>query len=515
MIVITFIHDFKRITKVLKNSIEDLSFDKEKNIQRLIFEFAQQYPDCQLVWVYESLFSLIDYNWIVNNVESQIFQFYNPSKIEFLTNKVGYIEPSPFVKINKNVSFASWQASAFVGFISSQDYINFGKKFITSNFSFGYFLTIMSKIGNRNGLRTYSNPNLLLEKEVVKPQVGSTKELFYFTAQYYGFAKCFQLFLLFILHENKIPILLLLNIISVKRIIFDLNTKVSNQEGYNVASREVTLDVLIPTIGRRKYLQDVLCDLKSQTIIPNRIIIVEQNPSQESKSELDYLKNEIWPFEIVHHFIHQTGACNARNIALKDLKNDWVFFADDDIRLSSNFIENCLKTILNNSGKAFTLACFRYNEKPVFQNVMHWDTFGSGCSIVKREALKDLSFDLRFENGFGEDADFGMQLRNKGYDILYLPQPQILHLKAPVGGFRVKPILPWQEEIIKPKPSPTIMLFKLIYHTKEQIAGYKLNLFLKYYKQQSIRNPFKYFKLMQKQWVVSEEWAKKLKSQSK
>jgi len=40
-------------------------------------------------------------------------------------------------------------------------------------------------------------------------------------------------------------------------------------------------------------------------------------------------------------------------------------------------------------------------------------------------------------------------------------------------------------------------------------------LFLKYYNQQTIKNPFKYYKTMQKQWEVSEKWAEKLKMQSK
>jgi hypothetical protein len=29
-----------------------------------------------------------------------------------------------------------------------------------------------------------------------------------------------------------------------------------------------------------------------------------------------------------------------------------------------------------------------------------------------------------------------MQLRNQGVDVLYLPEPKILHLKAPGGDFR-------------------------------------------------------------------------------
>ena len=59
------------------------------------------------------------------------------------------------------------------------------------------------------------------------------------------------------------------------------------------------------------------------------------------------------------------------------------------------------------------------------------------------------------------------------------------------------------------------MLFKKMYHTKEQLVGYQLNLFLKYYKNQSIKNPFAYYKSMQKQWEMSVKWASILKSQAK
>ena len=106
-----------------------------------------------------------------------------------------------------------------------------------------------------------------------------------------------------------------------------------------------------------------------------------------------------------------------------------------------------------------------------------------------------------------------MQLRNKGIDVVYLTEPAILHLKAPMGGFRTKPKLYWEEEVIQPKPSPTIMLFQLLHKTKEQQLGYKTILFLKYYKKQSIKNPFTYYKVFKKQWEQSVFWATKLKNQ--
>jgi len=70
--------------------------------------------------------------------------------------------------------------------------------------------------------------------------------------------------------------------------------------------------------------------------------------------------------------------------------------------------------------------------------------------------------------------------------MLYLPKPEIRHLKAPIGGFRTKPVLLWSHEVIQPKPSPTVMLYIIKHNTKEQLLGYKTTLFIKYYKLQKI-----------------------------
>jgi hypothetical protein len=68
-----------------------------------------------------------------------------------------------------------------------------------------------------------------------------------------------------------------------------------------------------------------------------------------------------------------------------------------------------------------------------------------------------------------------------------LPEPKIIHLKAPVGGFRTKSKLAWENDEIQPKPSPTVMLFQITHKTKQQNLSYKTILFFKYYKHQSIK----------------------------
>ena len=117
---------------------------------------------------------------------------------------------------------------------------------------------------------------------------------------------------------------------------------------------------------------------------------------------------------------------------------------------------------------------------------------------------------MAFEFGFGEDDNFGMQIRNSGVDIAFFHEPQLLHLKAPMGGFRTKFIQEWDDEIIAPKPSPTIMLLKIMHSSWQEINGFRTILFMKYYKINSIKNPIKYFKYFNKQWQISQFWANHL-----
>jgi hypothetical protein len=95
-----------------------------------------------------------------------------------------------------------------------------------------------------------------------------------------------------------------------------------------------------------------------------------------------------------------------------------------------------------------------------------------------------------------------------------LPEPEILHLKAPIGGFRTKPVLQWHNDNVQPKPSPTVMLYQILNNSPVQTNSYKTTLFFKYYKLQKIKNPVRYYRIFQKQWERSVFWANELKKQS-
>jgi glycosyltransferase involved in cell wall biosynthesis len=438
---------------------------------------------------------------------------YSLAKNSFLSQGIGYVEGTPFININKTVSYPTWQMSSSVGGIHASALLPFRNEIKISE-NFDYFLNSLAKLAMPAGLLCYSEPTLLKN---ISDEIGQDKQslyvLFRFVKQHYKLSWVFLLFLNFFMYERKVTILpLVFSLFYRRRGIKNNLLDTVEVQSVKKILESGTIDVIIPTIGRKKYLYDVLKDLSLQSHLPKNVIIVEQNPSLESTSELDFITNENWPFVIKHTFTHQAGACNARNLALKEVVSEWVFLNDDDNRFRSNLIEETLRNCVKFGSRVSCNFYPKNGEKKVNHNVNQVPFFGSGNSFITSDLLEKAHFRMGFEFGYGEDSDFGMQLRNLGADVLYFPDPEITHLSAPIGGFRTKPVLAWQNDAIQPKPSPTIMLYNQLHKTPEQIKGYKTTLFFKFYKVQKIKNPIRYWDNFQKQWKQSLFWSNELKN---
>jgi len=478
-------------------------------------QLAIQFPESLLVWCHQEYREHINLAVVLELMHHQRMMLsYNSSSVNYPGNSIGYVEDSPFINVNKKVSYPTWQMSGNVGVIQASVLITFKDKTKLDS-DFDYYLNSIAKVGMPLGLFCYSEPRLVLENNLISVVKSSNFTLFKFVKQHYKTRWVFLLLLNLIIYEFRFPFLALVySLLFKNRNKFSLSLdNITVQLNRSVVKR-ATMDVIIPTIGRKNYLYDVLKDLSQQTHLPVNVIIVEQNPQVNSVSELDYLHTEKWPFAIKHIFTHQAGACNARNLALAEVNNEWVFMADDDIRIEKNFLQKVFLLIKKEGFEQITFGCYplKYSPKKKLMHKTQWTSFGSGCSIVKAENIKSILYNTNFEFGYGEDADFGMQLRNSGFDVFYSPNPEILHLQAAIGGFRTKPTLAWHGDLIQPKPSPTVMLYKILNLSEEQINGYKTVLFFKFYKVQSIVNPFLYFSVFKKQWSQSVYWANQLKN---
>jgi len=510
--LIIICHNRNRVLTVKSALNTAIQFKERASISMVLKEIATQHPSEFIIWHCEEVTQALNIEELPELFHhKKMMMSYNPLLNSFLGDVIGFVDLSVFIKVNKEVTYPTWQMSAVVGGIHAS-VINTLASEITFDTDFEYFLNSVAKLAMPLGLFSYSEPKLLTNKLALKKESSSLFTVFKFVKQHYKISWLFLLLLNLLVYDKKLAVIpFLRSLFYTKRKISSTILDKIDVISITKDSIQQTIDVIIPTVGRKQYLYDVLKDLSNQNLLPQNVIVVEQNPDKDSVSDLNYIIDEDWPFKIKHTFTHQTGACNARNIALEQIISDWVFLADDDIRFENSFLKDCIHKVEKYNQQVITLACLRLNDEKKVGEPMQWGAFGSGCSFVKGSVLKGLKFNMQYEFGFGEDAEFGMQLRNIGTDVVYCYSPSLLHLKAPIGGFRTKHIHPWDVEKIKPKPSPTVMLFEITNKIQNQVFGYKTLLFIKYYSRQKIKNPFSYFKMIQKQWGISKQWSNHLK----
>lgn len=504
----------KNANKVISISKDDSMLSVSSgDLVKEFWRLAQQYQEELIIWVENEFVRDLNTAEFKKIFHHKLIMASYPIRSQFLPDLIGYIDQSPFIQTNSKVTYPTWRMSTDVGGIMGGTAMAF-KDRLKKLDDFGYLINSIGKLGQQNSLFCYSSPLLIKNRSITvkKDNDINSRALFKFVYQFYKVEWVFVLFFCLIKYHGKIPVLsFVLSFFSEKYFNgeVDLGKIIVESNKVNI-TEEYTLDIIIPTLNRPEYLKQVLLDLKGQSLKPRRVIIVEQNPDPNSKSELVVILNMDWPFEIIHKFVHKTGACFARNLALREVRSKWIFFADDDIRIPNNTLKAAMAEIQRLGSHVLNLNCVQPNNKTLFHKIKQWGAFGSGTAIVSSEYALQCRFSEVYEFGFGEDTDFGIQLRSKGADVIYHPEIMITHLKAHRGGFREIPMMPWENSSLSPKPSPTMMLLVKNHFSTYMQRGYKVSLFIKFYKKQCIKNPIKYLNSMRRRWELSEEWAQKL-----
>lgn len=520
--MIVIIHNNNNIKAIEQfGTAEKMGNDQFINepIVKTLLKIAGLYPQNLIGWLHEDLKNSVDLSmwksYIHHPLEMVSFE---PSSKHYMSEEVEYIDMfSPYVNRSamENTRYATWMMSSSAGLTYGKLLKEFEPFSNIKNFAL--FLVIAARKGMDKGLLPYSEPGLLkTETSIFKSELMDGKDFFSFIKTVHG--EKWALYYLLLKNVYKINNSFgVLDYVKAEKYRFNtLNfSKIQSETSVVRVDKNDTIDIIIPTLGRKKYLYNVLKDLSRQTHLPSNIIIVEQNPDETTSTELEYLASEEWPFEIKHIFIHQLGACNARNIAISQIESKYTFFADDDIRIEPQTIANALTEMKTYGLSASTLAVYQQGESvKQYDYPVLWGTFGTCSSIVESRYAQNTFFDMALEFGYGEDMDYGDALRQKGCAITYLTQDPMLHLKAPVGGFRFKFQHLWADDKPLPKPSPTVMYNMRKNSTAIQIKGYKLYLFFKLFIREKPLNLFSFRENFQLRWNRSEFWAKKIGKES-
>lgn len=499
-------HANQQVLRVLLDKQPLDVFNPKDPICVVLTKLAHQYPDELLVWCHENVAHAIQLEAIPSLVTlaHEIISF-QPGYGGYFGSTIEWVEESLFVAVPKHIRYATWMISAQAGAMQARLWTQIAPS--NTSDSFDYTLHSIGKRLQSSGVFCYSEPALLNEKLNTTVASASSSELYRFVKQHYKGIWVWILFWQQVRHQQKWACWALMSTWFIRR---KKPLVLSNDLQPSIEPMASGVSVLIPTLNRPQYLADFLADLQSQSLVPKEVIIIEQNPVPNSSSQLTAVLYQQWNFQVIHLFTHQLGVCHARNLGLAQVTGDWVFFADDDIRISPSFLEESLHKMKQNNAQAVSFACISPQQTAIEKSVIQWNAFGGGSSLVAAKALHNCTFSDVFEHGFGEDLDFGMQLRRSGTDVLFFTTPAITHLKAPSGGFRVKKTRLWEQEVLMPKPAPTVMAYLQRYYTPNQLASYKLLLLLKYYSKQSVKNPLLYYRRFQQQWKQSVYWASKL-----
>jgi glycosyltransferase involved in cell wall biosynthesis len=503
--LLLFIHDYRNVKAIRYIGVETFPETNAigQEIIPALLNAANRFPHYLIGWCHESVENkiLLD-NWsqlIHHPFEMVSFE---PGSTYWINPRIGYVDfSSPFIhSIPKDVRFGTWQTSATCGLVYAKTLSQFETLAKTTR-DIRTFLSAVAKNGSLIGLFPYSDPKLVsrgTEHEGATSMVATLQLI----KSYYGLKWVFFWLVSIAIFEKKFSFYLWMKSIFIPRLkrIQKLDGFIEYSTKNNAGS---SIEVIIPTIGRAQHVQNVLNDLAQQSLIPQYVTIIEQLTTGKSETELTFLQQTEYPFEIKNTIIHQAGACNARNIALCQLNtSDWVFFADDDIRLEKDTLLNAVTKGNEYGLGAVTLAVYREHESiQRTENPIGWNNFASGCSIVRTQYASQIQFDMNLEFGFGEDSDYGVALRKIGCTIGYLALDPILHLKAPMGGFRTPFVHPWKNE--HPKPAPTILYHFLKNQSRYQLNGYQLFFFAKQFLGARKWN----LKAVYTRWNASRKWA--------
>lgn len=257
-----------------------------------------------------------------------------------------------------------------------------------------------------------------------------------------------------------------------------------------------TVSAIIPTMRRQALTRQLLEDLADQSLPLHEVVVVDATPPEE-RTAAPYESLPDLPVEVLWQ--QSLGSCRARNEAIAECTGHFILFADDDIRVLPDYVENHVRLLESYGAEAANGLDLQADDPDQgltdlehklqrlcsrFERVGADHKFSNANSCVRREWVERLNGnDVNFDGGYGEDTDFGQRIVEQGGVLLYNPFSANLHLKPAFGGYRWwgrwrhGSRKPWELHRrvgwIKPKPSPTIMYGFLKHYGAESFREWK------------------------------------------
>ncbi|WP_250434172.1 glycosyltransferase family 2 protein [Hanstruepera flava] len=218
------------------------------------------------------------------------------------------------------------------------------------------------------------------------------------------------------------------------------------------------VSIVIPTLNRYAFLQDILKDLEKQTYTHFEVLIVDQSDVFQP----DFYKSYNLDIQLIRQ--EEKALWLARNTAIKQAKGDLIALSEDDVRVRSNWLETHLKCL--DFFKAEVSAGVFYPEGkdiPKDRSFFAIATqFATGNALLYKSVFKKVGlFDRQFEKQRMGDGEFGLRVYLAGLKSVSNPLASCLDVKASTGGLRE--MGSWDafrpSKYFAPRPIPSVLYY--------------------------------------------------------
>jgi GT2 family glycosyltransferase len=188
----------------------------------------------------------------------------------------------------------------------------------------------------------------------------------------------------------------------------------------------------VVTFNRAEILMDTINKIMTQTLPPEKLLIIDNGDTDETKKKLD----ELYPAVAYHRMGYNAGPAGGDKVALEILAKEgyeWIFWGDDNdppptadtfeklVNLAESYNGKCGQVgMVGSRFNKWTGLLGRFTNEELRNNAyIEVDTIGGGqCKIVSGKCiLNGILPEEKLFFGF-EDLDFDLSQKEAGYRIL-------------------------------------------------------------------------------------------------
>jgi succinoglycan biosynthesis protein ExoM len=105
----------------------------------------------------------------------------------------------------------------------------------------------------------------------------------------------------------------------------------------------MTLSVCIATYRRADRLEVLLQDLRAQSLLPDQVIVVDNDAAGSARSVVERFRAQGAPFEIDYAVQPERNIAKTRNRTVALARCDWFAFIDDDERAPATWLQRLME----------------------------------------------------------------------------------------------------------------------------------------------------------------------------